>query len=172
MHNGHVLTEDELAVTDPADTEVCSRCGQIYYTTAHRADTCWGCWYAGAMEEAEASFLPLSASVTEHLGVRPSVWQTGGMVMCLSIPLGGKTYALLSEAGEFDCASVGVYRDPEGDEDTEEDTVDVAFLRNEELPTPDGATTWASVPDYSKAVGEWVSGALRPYLAEEDTAPA
>jgi hypothetical protein len=118
------------------------------------------------MEEAEASFLPLSETVGALLDVTPSVWQTGGMVMCLSIPLGGKTYALLSEAGEFDCASVGVYRDPDDDEDTLDDTIDVAFLQNEDLPTPEGTTTWASAPEFAKAVGEWVAGELKQYLAK------
>lgn len=67
--------------------------------------------YAAAMRAAEQRFAPLAAALKQH-GFWSEVWQTGGMVICLHVPLveGGSTYALFSEHGSLDeNAGFGVY---------------------------------------------------------------
>lgn len=72
-------------------------------------------WYSRAMDEAIARFRPLTEALARH-GVTAEVWQTGGMVMCLGVPLVENPdgpYALFSEFDEFGCATLGIYLHPE-----------------------------------------------------------
>lgn len=162
--NGSLLSEGELATVNPNDTEVCTRCGGTYYTDVHRATTCVSCWYAGAVEDAEARFKPLADALAERLpGVEPGVDQTGGMVMCLRVPLKDGKYAYFSELGEYAPGEMyaGVYRD------TEEDTEDVDVLETWNSAWADRtieARTWADDPGLCAEVADWAAPLLRRHL--------
>lgn len=72
-------------------------------------------WYGRAMDDARARFEPLAGELERLLEIKTTVDQTGGMVMCLRVPVGreldenGETlrYAYFSELDELGVHDVG-----------------------------------------------------------------
>lgn len=77
--------------------------------------------YDMAMDQASAGFGPLARELERLLEVKTSVDQTGGMIMCLRVPVGrevdafGDTrrWAWFSELGAGDDVGVGLYAQDE-----------------------------------------------------------
>ena len=112
----------------------CPTCGRNFVCDkplehAHGpAHDCYRCWYAREIGAAEERFRPLRDALRERLPwATPEVWQSGGMVMVLGIPMdeaapldGTGRYVLFSEHGELDeKAGFGYYEDENGDADEE-----------------------------------------------------
>jgi hypothetical protein len=156
-HGGSIVDDAKrawiLAHRGPEHIKTCTVCGQDYYSPRLVADTCWGCWYASAIRSAADEFRPLSDEIERLLGVKTTVDQTGGMVMCLRVPVGDSgAWAWFSTLGELsDCEGVGLYRD-------EDDDGEMVFF--EELLVP-GPGDWCDHPDFARAV----AAAAPPHIA-------
>jgi hypothetical protein len=126
-HGGSVLDEDQQAwvIGNRGRQHVvfCAKCGRPFYSPRLKAATCWGCWYEGEVVQAENMFRPLSDELERRLEVKTSVDQTGGMVMCLRVPVGrkdeklGRTrrYAYFGRLSENE-PGLGLYEDDEDGE--------------------------------------------------------
>lgn len=74
-------------------------------------------WYEAAMRKADVRFSPLAQELERLLEVKTTVDQTGGMVMCLRVPIGrdldkfgySVRWAWFSELGHMDDIGVGLY---------------------------------------------------------------
>lgn len=114
----------------------------------------FGEWYLKMEHEAEARFAPL-AKALEQRGYEASVWQTGGMVMCLAVRLSMKgqpwsKYALVGDPNGVDATTefeFGVY-----DESAPDDGMDMYDPSLSAEQSSEGATYDASVDDNSE---EW-----------------
>lgn len=97
----------------------CSQCNAEFEGIRPGMTLCFGCWYKGELEKAEADFLPLIAAV-EGIGWKWQVEQTGGMVMCLSARPGEALlpYCMWGHPDEWEdkALSFSVYLDEEESE--------------------------------------------------------
>jgi hypothetical protein len=141
---------------------VCTRCRRTYYTTRHLATTCYECYYVGAHVEAEERFAMLTVELAKRLEVMPDVWQTGGMVMCLHVPMPDGMYALFSELCEYDPGDIyfGVYREV-ADGDGFTDTEDVAMHSRDFDLSELGV---GEDDDPPRAVAEWAAPLILAHL--------
>jgi len=115
-------------------------------------------WYAAAMDAAEARFAPLSQALAELLEVRPVVDQTGGMVMCLRVPVGndGRRWVWFSEMPEWDAPGFCCYVVDDEDEflDGYDGCGEESYIAADMLCPPG---EWADAPEFSRAVAEWAA---------------
>lgn len=139
----------------------CPTCGAVFDCAGHHAPhPCFGCVYAGVMREGAERFAPLSDPLSRLLEVELSVDQTGGMILCLAVPLPRGFYAWFSEferVGEDDpegLAGFGVYY--WGGDDGDDDG---------------GGSRWvaADLPydaDHGREIAEWAAPLLSQVAAE------
>jgi hypothetical protein len=123
-HDGRVPV-----VTEPCQCSAvvmnatCPGCGKP--VRLEKSPTCWECWYAGQMQEAEERFRPLTKELSKRLEYVPEVEQTGGMVMCLAIRFSDTAWCWISELDEYDSPLLGLYRHEEDEGEYPEPTPDV-----------------------------------------------
>lgn len=135
----------------------CEKCGTEFEGLRPGMTLCSSCWYAGEMNEADASFAPLIA-VAQAAGLRTEVLQTGGMVMCLAAyPTEAEVpYIMWGDPDYHDDSSFCVYIQ---NDDSEEDLV---------VLVPDDAT----LPPVLAQMPIWLAMAWDPVIAEVDGATA
>ncbi len=166
-HGGSVLDSESkawvLTNRGPQHVVACASCGQEFYSARLRSTICWGCWYSLEMETSAAMFRPLSDELERILEVKTSVDQTGGMTMCLRVPIGrpdgdGHTdrYAYFSEF-PGDALGVGLYDD--GDEDREEEFHEYPgeFSCSGQNLGEFRSCGWHHHPDLAKEVAKWAA---------------
>lgn len=111
------LVAKAIAQAGPEHVRTCTRCENLFFSAKLASDICWSCWYAAQMENATTAFTPLSTELERLLEVKTTVDQTGGMTMCLRVPIGRPTgeygetsrWAWFGELGHPDDIGMGLY---------------------------------------------------------------
>jgi hypothetical protein len=160
----------------PEHVAACAKCGAEFYRNRPSTDICYGCYYVDAIEQAENRFKPLSTWLERLLEVRTSVDQTGGMVMCLHVPIGrdvgehgdDRCWAWFSEA-PGDYLGFGIYETDEDGEYVDEEGVQHAFPG--ELGCHAGECGWYHHPDLCEQLARWAAPIIVQYAADRSLRP-
>jgi hypothetical protein len=176
LRGGEILdTPEKLAWASrngPEHVRTCAGCGLPFYSPRLASDVCHGCWYGREMEDAAVRFRPLSEELERLLEVGTSVDQTGGMVMCLRVPIGRETcrggetlrWAWFAELGGGEYLGVGLY-DARADEDE--------MPEGEYVDWPDehvcgaGPCSWYHHPELARAVAAWAAPIIVEFATRE-----
>lgn len=154
-------TPEKLAEAEaqgPEHVAKCATCSRAFYRSSPKTDVCYDCWYRMSMDDAESRFKPLADELESRLEVKTHVEQTGGMVMCLTVPIGSgddERHAWFSELDEFCCAGVGLYvsYDDEG-----------VYHENPDLTS--SAAAWRDDPEHCARVADWAAPIIVAFAVE------
>lgn len=177
---GTVLEPDTLdwviANKGPEHAPTCERCHRHYYSPRLRSQHCWPCWYELEMQQAENMFRPLSTELERRLEVKTSVDQTGGMVMCLRVPIGRpagsegwtRRYAYFGEYPSEDIG-VGLYVTDEHGDILNGDGCGEYHEWPGEFRCGALDCRWYHHPDLCEQVAEWAAPIIVDFATGEAT---
>lgn len=163
-----------IAQAGPEHVRTCTNCNDLFFSAKLAGNTCRECWYKDQIAITTNSFKPLSDELEKLLEVKTVVDQTGGMVMCLRVPIGrvtgdyGETsrWAWFSEL--MDCVpdlGFGLYDARGLDEDMPEGEYQ---YWPEQFTCYSAPCCWYHHPETALAVAQWAAPLIVEFATREE----